>query len=75
MLFRSLWVTHALLARSGSPESDAIVPTDSGRWGEYLGTWEGDHYSETGPIPFGGKLIDLEVFERVAGTLSRELGN
>ncbi len=49
-----LWFTHELMKRSGEPRNDAMVGVDSSKWGEFLGAFPGDHYSETGPIPFSG---------------------
>jgi len=50
-----IWVMHDLLGRAGYEKNDGPVPTDSSRWGTYLGSMPGDHYSETSPIPFGGQ--------------------
>jgi hypothetical protein len=39
-----------------------MVSLDSARWGEYLGTYAGDHYSESGPVPFTGGPDYRKVF-------------
>ncbi|MCC7439993.1 MAG: hypothetical protein IT285_00070 [Bdellovibrionales bacterium] len=64
-----LWLMNDLLARMGHPLNDGPVPLASARWGEDLDTLPGDHYSETAPVPFGGRRIDAAVFARVLRNL------
>jgi len=66
-----MWIAQRLHAAVGSPENDGPVSVESSKWGTYMGTIEGDHWSETAPIPFGGRLIYLDVFGEVAGHLRR----
>jgi triacylglycerol lipase len=66
-----LWFTHALLVDAGRPLNDGLVDSVSARWGEFQGIFAGDHWSETGPIPIGGRLIYRETFSRALDLLDR----
>ncbi|MGK5090318.1 alpha/beta fold hydrolase [Bdellovibrionota bacterium FG-2] len=66
-----LWVTHGLVANAGSPDNDGMVSVESARWGEDLGAFPGDHYSETGPIPLGTHMIYRKVYETVTENLDQ----
>ncbi|MBT3984611.1 MAG: hypothetical protein HOE90_24860 [Bacteriovoracaceae bacterium] len=53
---------------TGRP-NDGLVCVESSTWGESLGVFEGDHYSQTGPIPFNGKLQYKETFQKIIDNL------
>lgn len=67
-----LWVAHLIQEKLGFRESDGMVSVESANWGESLGEYPGDHYSETGPVPLGGKLHYDEVFKLVAENLDQQ---
>lgn len=58
-----MWITHAYISQEGFPENDGMVSVESAKWGEYLGSFVGDHYSETAPVPTSGQLIYSRVVE------------
>jgi len=64
-----LWLSHQIIVEAGRPNNDAMVSVDSARWGEYLGSFAGDHYSETAQVPFGGALMFQDVFRTVLENL------
>jgi len=66
-----LWLAHAINAQAGFPSNDALVSVESARWGDDQGAFPGDHYSETGPFPLGGRLIFEETFRRALSNLNR----
>ncbi len=66
-----LWATHELITNAGSPDNDGMVDVESARWGEDLGAFPGDHYSETAEIPLGGHLIYRDIYEKVTDNLDR----
>jgi triacylglycerol lipase len=66
-----LVVLNGLMALDGEPRNDGMVPVDSARWGEFLGAFPADHYSETGPIPLIGGVSYLQTFGRVLDRLDR----
>jgi triacylglycerol lipase len=67
-----LWIAHAIQVKAGARESDGMVSVESSKWGQDLGTFPGDHYTETAPFPMGGKIMYEEVFQHVAQNLERE---
>lgn len=52
--------------------NDGLVTVESSHWGESLGTFEGCHYSQTGPLPFKGKLQYLQNFQRIIDKIIAE---
>lgn len=67
-----LWVAHMIQEQFGFRESDGMVSVESANWGESLGDYPGDHYTETGPVPLGGKLHYEEVYKLVAENLDKQ---
>jgi len=51
--------------------NDGFVSTSSARWGKYLGTFQGDHFSETAPFKFNGERIYKSVFQIVSSNIFR----
>lgn len=51
--------------------NDGLVSPQSAYWGKYLGTFQGDHFAETVPIPFNGKNIYINVFKEIIKNLKR----
>lgn len=49
--------------------NDGFVSTRSARWGKYLGTSKGDHFSETAPFKFNGERIYKKVFKQVSSNI------
>jgi len=60
-----IFIANKLNKEFGFPDNDGPVSTHSSIWGTHLGDFEGDHYSETAPIPFAGKIIYKDVFKKV----------
>jgi triacylglycerol lipase len=50
-------------------ENDGFVSTQSANRGEYLGSFKGDHFSETVPFNFDGEKIYKDVFVRIIRNL------
>lgn len=50
--------------------NDGLVSINSANWGMSLGVFEGDHYSETAQIPFGGQMIFHQVYREVLENLA-----
>ncbi len=55
----------------GEGPNDGIVGAESSHWGEWLGDFPGDHWAESWPVPFQGKMIVDDVFQRVAKNLDK----
>ena len=70
-----LWLTHQMLSDAGYPENDGMVSIESSRWGEFLGAFPGDHYSETSPIPLVGGPSYLEIFNLVLENIENRVEN
>lgn len=67
-----LWIAHAIQVKAGNWESDGMVSVESARWGETLGTFPGDHITETSPVPLGGRMMYQDVFARVIDNLEAQ---
>lgn len=67
-----LWLAHAIQTANGHDKSDGMVSVESARWGESLGEFPGDHYTETAPFPLGGKIHYQDVFKRVIKNLNKK---
>jgi len=67
---------HNTIAAHGvTPEqkvNDGFVSEDSASWGTYLGTYEGEHFSETSSSFYKFHTIWPEIFEKVIVNLDRE---
>lgn len=63
-------VSIYLKSLGGFP-NDGLLPTSSAHWGEVIGDYPGDHLAESFPIPFGGKLIVYDTFNRVMNTIDK----
>ena len=48
-----LWGLVPMLVKSG--DSDGTVPTQSAKWGKYLGSYPADHYAIIGQGSKGGR--------------------
>lgn len=68
-----LWATHGLIAGAGYRDNDGMVSVESARWGQSLGEFAGDHYSETSPVPLIGGPGYLEIFTRVLMNIERRV--
>lgn len=66
-----LWIGNEIIRDSGFPNNDGLVSLESARWGEYLGDFEADHYSQVAPIPFSGSLVYKSIFRRVLDRISQ----
>lgn len=66
-----IWAGHRVLKDAGEGRNDGLVSTVSARWGQSLGEYPGDHFSETMNLPFFGRPITPEIFERVIRHLDR----
>jgi triacylglycerol lipase len=64
-----LWFAHDIQSKAGFPLNDGMVSTQSSLWGESLGDYPGDHYTETAPFPLGGDIMYDDVVKRVAENL------
>lgn len=67
-----MWVTHAFIAHQGYPNNDGMVSLESAKWGEYLGSFVGDHYSETAPVMTAGEMIYARVVDQLTANLLRK---
>ncbi|MBI2519095.1 MAG: alpha/beta fold hydrolase [Bdellovibrio sp.] len=66
-----LLIAHRVNTQSGSPLSDGPVAIESAKWGELLATIPSDHYANTAPIPFGGKIIYKDVIDIIVKNLEK----
>ncbi len=66
-----LWLTHGLVSQAGQEENDSMVSVESALWGQSLGVYPADHYSETAPIPFTGGVDYLDTFRVIIDNLNR----
>ena len=67
-----LFPGYLLHHEAGEGANDGLVSVQSSRWGEYLGTLEGDHMVQTIPLPFANqRSIYSSVFERVISNLNQ----
>ena len=55
--------------RKHGHDNDGLVTVQSSMWGESLGIFEGDHYAQTGPVPFKGRLQFLQNFQTIIDNL------
>ncbi|MBT3981560.1 MAG: hypothetical protein HOE90_09425 [Bacteriovoracaceae bacterium] len=63
------WLTHKINVDAGDKHNDGLVSTDRAKWGTYLGSFPGDHWAQTAPIPYKGKIIYKDVFKKVIDNL------
>lgn len=71
---------HDEIVSRGGGENDGLVSEKSAQFGTYLGTYEGDHFAETGeptyfslmPPLYKGEWIWRDVFEKVIVNLNRQ---
>lgn len=71
---------HDEIISRGGGENDGLVSEESAQFGTYLGTFEGDHFAETGeptffslmPPLYKGEWIWKDVFEKVIVNLNRQ---
>lgn len=70
--FPLMWITHAYISHVGYSDNDGMVSVESSKWGEYLGTFVGDHYSETGPLPTSGEMVYSRVVTLLTSNLARK---
>jgi len=66
-----IWMAHRISRRRCDEDNDGMVTLSSARWGEYQGTYEGDHIAQTVPIPYKLRMIWDDVFDRVIELLDR----
>ncbi|MBI3554791.1 MAG: hypothetical protein HY074_00845 [Deltaproteobacteria bacterium] len=64
-----LWAVHHILEDVGQPHNDGFVSVESAAWGESLGVFPADHWSETAPIPFIGGKTYREISQRLVSNL------
>ena len=64
-----LWAVHHIIEDAGQPHNDGFVSVDSAAWGESLGVYPADHWSEMAPVPFVGGKTYKEISVRVTGNL------
>ena len=64
-----LLVAHRVNTQAGSPLSDGPVAIESAKWGEVLAIVPSDHYANTAPLPFGGKIIYKDVIDIIVKNL------
>lgn len=57
-----LWLSNKIIEDRGGGDNDGMVSVDSAIWGEFLGSFPGDHWAETTQVPFRGGLDYKEVF-------------
>lgn len=60
-----IWNNFIKMKRLKIDETDGTVPVKSAKYGTHIGTFPGDHLSETSPIPYGGKEIYKNNFKIV----------
>ncbi len=66
-----LLIAHRVNTNAGSSLSDGPVAIESAKWGELLAIVPSDHYANTAPIPFGGKIIYKDVIDIIVKNLSK----
>ena len=64
-----LLVAHRVNTQAGSHLSDGPVAIESAKWGEVLAIVPSDHYANTAPLPFGGKIIYKDVIDIIVKNL------
>ncbi len=64
-----LWAVHRILEDAGQPHNDGFVSVNSAAWGESLGVYAADHWSETAPVPFIGGKTYREISQRIVTNL------
>lgn len=70
--------THLLASISiylklkGAYPNDGALPLSSAQWGESIGNYPGDHWAESFPIPFAGKIIVDETFNKVIENIDKK---
>lgn len=60
-----LLLGHLVNTFMGHPISDGLVSLESAKWSTYLGSFPGDHYATQGPVPFKGRFIYIQSFEKI----------
>ena len=68
-----LWFSHQLLSDAGGTDNDGMVSVDSAQWGETIGTFPSDHWSETSPVPIRDGLTYKEVLSEAVSNLERRV--
>ncbi len=64
--------TSIYLKLHGAYPNDGALSLSSSYWGQSLGDYPGDHFSESFPIPFNGKFIVGENFKRVIDNIDKQ---
>ncbi|HAZ11300.1 MAG: hypothetical protein A2X86_20520 [Bdellovibrionales bacterium GWA2_49_15] len=64
-------IAHRVNTEAGFPLSDGPVAIPSAKWGEVLAIIPSDHYANTAPIPFGGKIIYKDVIDIIVKNLEK----
>lgn len=67
-----LLLAYKINSEAGHPLSDGPVSVESAAWGESLGEYPSDHYANTAPFPFGGKIIYKDFVNLVTSNLDKQ---
>ena len=67
-----LVVTYELL-KSKAGDNDAIVPTDSAKWGDFQGVIDADHFDEVGQLAgMTGSFDHLKFYRAIVEAIEAE---